>query len=143
MSAVSPPEQPNDAALPLVVDVDGTLIAGDLSVESAVRFVSTFPLRSLAFPFWILLGGGRAALKRRIACQVALPPATLALNPSVVAEIDAARTEGREIWLASGSDERVVAPLAGAVGATGHIASDDRTAARAALLVLHHNTILG
>ena len=80
MSTVSPPEQPNDAALPLVVDVDGTLIAGDLSVESAVRFVSTLPLRSLAFPFWILLGEGRAALKHRIACRVALPPATLALN---------------------------------------------------------------
>ena len=135
MSAVSPPEQPNDAALPLVVDVDGTLIAGDLSVESAVRFVSTLPLRSLAFPFWILLGGGRAALKHRIACRVALPPATLALNPSVVAEIDAARAKGREVWLASGSDERVVAPLAGAVGATGHIASDGRTAAKATLLV--------
>ena len=126
MSAVSPP-QPTDAALPLVVDVDGTLVAGDLSVESAVRFVSAFPLRSLAVPFQVLRGGGRAALKHRIARRVALPPATLALNPSVVAEIDAARAKGREVWLASGTDERVVAPLAGAVGATGHFASDGRT----------------
>lgn len=127
-----------DAAIPLVVDVDGTLVAGDLAVEGAARLASTSPLALLAFAFRLARGDGRAALKRRIAGEVALPAATLALNPAVVEEIAAARAGGREVWLASGSDERAVAPLAEAVGATGHFASDGRTnlvgAAKAALL---------
>ena len=123
---------------PLVVDVDGTLVAGDLAMEGAVRLVAVAPLRALAFPWW-LLRDGRAGFKRRVAGEVALPPATLVLNPAVVEEIAAGRAQGREVWLASGSDEGVVGPLADAVGATGHFASDGRTnlvgSAKAALLV--------
>ncbi|WP_222706810.1 hypothetical protein, partial [Lacisediminihabitans profunda] len=57
----------------------------------------------------------------------------------VLDEIAAARAAGREVWLASASDELAVAPLAEAVGATGCIASDGRTClvgqAKAAALV--------
>ncbi len=122
---------------PLVVDVDGTLVRGDLLVEGAVRLLAVRPLDALALPFRSL--GGRAALKRRVAGAVPLPPETLALNPAVVDEIAAARSAGREVWLASAADELAVAPLAEAVGATGFFASDGRTNlagdAKAAVLV--------
>ena len=122
---------------PLVVDVDGTLVRGDLLVEGAVRLLTVRPLDALALPFRSL--GGRAALKRRVAGAVPLPPETLALNPAVVDEIAAARSAGREVWLASAADELAVAPLAEAVGATGFFASDGRTNlagdAKAAVLV--------
>ena len=121
-----------------MVDVDGTLVAGDLAVEGAARLVAVAPLRALAFPWW-LARGGRAGFKRRVAGEVALAPATLVLNPAVMEEIAAARAQGREVWLASGSDEGHVAALAEAVGAVGHLASDGRTnlvgAAKAARLV--------
>ena len=122
---------------PLVVDVDGTLVRGDLLVEGAVRLLAVRPLDALALPFRAV--GGRAALKRRVAGAVPLPPETLALNPAVVDEIAAARSAGREVWLASAADELAVAPLAEAVGATGFFASDGRTNlagdAKAAVLV--------
>ena len=135
----APPETPieDDAATPLVVDVDGTLVADDLFIEGVARLIARYPLKVFAFPFWLLRG--RAALKRRVAEAVPLPPSTLVLNPVVLQEIDAARAAGREVWLASGADARAVGPLAETVGAAGCIASDGDAhptgRARAAALV--------
>ena len=115
-----------NTAVPLVVDVDGSLVRGDLLTEGLLRLSADSPVKLLALPYW--LASGRAPLKRWLAQQTGtLPAATLVLNPAVLAEIDAAREAGREIWLASGSDELVVAPLAQEVGATGCFASDGRT----------------
>lgn len=137
MSSQSNEETGNDVRVPLVVDVDGTLVSGDLLIEGLARFLAASPLRLLALPFW--LARGRATLKRRIARAVSLPPATLVLNPAVLDEIASAKAVGREIWLASASDEISVAPLAEAVGAAGCLASDGRTnlagQAKAAVLV--------
>ena len=137
MSPLPDEETSNDVRVPLVVDVDGSLVSGDLLIEGLARFLVAFPFRLLALPFW--LARGRATLKRRIARAVSLPPETLALNPAVLDEIDAAEAMGREVWLASASDEIAVAPLAEAVGATGCLASDGRTnlagRAKAAVLV--------
>ena len=137
MSPPSDEETGNDVRVPLVVDVDGTLVSGDLLIEGLARFFAASPLRLLALPFW--LARGRATLKRRIARAVSLPPATLVLNPVVLDEIASAKAVGREIWLASASDEISVAPLAEAVGAAGCLASDGRTnlagRAKAAVLV--------
>ncbi len=115
----------NSSTTPLVVDVGGTLVAGDLLIEGAVRLLAASPLRLLALPFW--LAGGRAALKRRIAEMAPLPPSTLVLNPAVLEEIANAQAAGRDVWLASAADGLAVAPLAEAVGAMGSIASDGRT----------------
>ena len=129
------------AEAPLVVDVDGSLIGGDLLIEGIARLLSVSPLSLFALPFWLaaLMVRGRAALKRRIARAVPLPPDTLALNPAVLEEIAAAQAAGRAVWLASASDERAVAPLAETVGAAGCLASDGRTnlagEAKAAALV--------
>ncbi len=129
------------AGVPLVVDVDGSLVGGDLLVEGIARLLSARPLALFALPFRLAasVARGRAGLKRRIAQAVPLPPDTLALNPAVLEEIAAAQAAGREVWLASASDERAVAPLAEAVGAAGCLASDGRTSlageAKAAALV--------
>lgn len=127
-----------DPAVPLVVDVDGSLVRGDLLTEGVLRLFAESPAKLLALPF--LLATGRAPMKRWLAQRSGtLPAATLVLNPAVVNEIEGARKAGREVWLASGSDELVVAPLAKEVGATGCFASDGRTnlvgSAKAALLV--------
>ena len=115
-----------DAAhlVPLVVDVDGSLITGDLLVEGIGRMLAVAPLNLFLLPFRI--AQGRAACKRWVAGTAELPPSTLVLNPAVLNEIAAAKSAGREVWLASASDETVVAPLAEHVGATGFLASDGR-----------------
>ena len=125
------------ASPPLVVDVDGSLVRGDLLVEGVLRLLANAPHFLFILPFW--LAGGRAALKRRVAQAVAIPPGTLLLNPAVVDEIAAAKAAGRAVWLASASDELAVAPLAASIGATGCFASDGITnlagPAKAAVLV--------
>ena len=122
---------------PLVVDVDGSLVNGDLLIEGVARMLAVAPLKLPALPVW--LAGGRAAFKRRVARAAALPPETLALNRAVLDEIASAKEQGREVWLASAADETVVAPLAERVGASGFLASDGRTnlagAAKARALV--------
>ena len=110
--------------VPLVVDVDGTLLGGDVTVEGAVRLLAESPWQILRLPIW--LASGRARMKRRVAEVVALPADELVLNTAVVDEIDTAKAEGREVWLATGADAIAVAPLAERVGATGVLASDGR-----------------
>lgn len=127
-----------NTAVPLVVDVDGSLVRGDLLTEGLLRLFAASPAKLLALPFW--LASGRAPLKRWLAQQTGtLPAATLVLNPAVLEEIDAAKAAGCEVWLASGSDELVVTPLAQEVGAAGCFASDGRAnlvgRAKAAVLV--------
>ena len=140
MPPASSEQTKENAAVPLVVDVDGSLVRGDLLTEGLLRLFADSPAKLFALPFWLV--GGRAPMKRRIAQQTGtLPAATLVLNPAVLKEIDAAKDSGRDVWLASGSDELVVAPLARAVGAAGCFASDGRTnlvgSTKAALLVRH------
>ena len=119
-----PTSPETETAVTLVVDVDGSLVNGDLLIEGIIRLIAASPLSLFALPFWF--AGGRAALKRKIAQAVPLPVATLALNPAVLDEIAAAKAAGREVWLASAADELVVAPLAETVGAAGCLASDGR-----------------
>ncbi len=119
----------DEVTAPLVVDVDGSLVSGDLSIEGATQLLRVSPLNLFALPLWLFLVvvKGRAALKRRIARAFVSAPETLLLNPAVMEEIAAAKAAGRPVWLASGSDELAVAPLAERVEATGYFASDGRT----------------
>ena len=113
-------------AVALVVDVDGTLVVGDLLLEGFLRLLSTAPLEALLR--LASLRRGRAALKRDVAEASSPPdPATLLLDRAVLAEIEEAKRAGRPVWLASGADARAVAPLAERVGATGFLASDGVT----------------
>ena len=109
---------------PLVVDIDGSLVSGDLLIEAAARLLAAAPFGVFSLFFHLLRG--RAALKRRVAEAVPLPAETLALHPAVLDEIAAAKAAGREVWLASACDELAAAPLVEAVGATGCFASDGR-----------------
>jgi hypothetical protein len=57
--------------LPLVVDLDGTLIASDLLIESFFALLASHPWRALA-AFGSLLMHGSAAFKAKIAAAVLL-----------------------------------------------------------------------
>ncbi len=107
---------------PLVCDVDGTLLRGDLLIEGVLRLLAEEPQMLLRLPGW--LARGRAHLKRKVAEAVELPPDTLVFAPPVLAELKAAGAAGREVWLASAADARAVAPLARRVAARGYVASD-------------------
>ncbi|GAC1339350.1 MAG: UbiA family prenyltransferase [Acetobacteraceae bacterium] len=100
--------------LPLVVDVDGTLVATDLLHEAALQFVAQYPAQIVRLPFW--LRGGKAALKTELADRVDPGLNTVPLRPEVLRLIREAQRAGRPVYLASASDRRYVAALAERVG---------------------------
>lgn len=111
--------------VPLVVDVDGTLLKTDLLVESMIALLLQRPFECLKTPFWLMQG--RARLKAELARRVALDVDTLPLDPDVLALITAERGKGRRIILASGSDSGFVERLARRIGADEPVfASDGR-----------------
>ena len=101
---------------PLVVDLDGTLVKTDLLAESVCALLGASPLRALSLPGW--LWRGKAHLKRRIAEQreVDVDVSSLPYDQAILDRIRAARAEGRPTFLASASDERYVAAVAGHLG---------------------------
>ncbi|MFZ4779188.1 MAG: haloacid dehalogenase-like hydrolase [Terrimicrobiaceae bacterium] len=88
----------------LCVDLDGTLIDGDVSVQTFFMMLRVNPLRIFPAIRWFLQGG-RARMKREIARRVPLDPATLAYRPSVMAFLQGERAQGRKLVLATASDQ--------------------------------------
>lgn len=111
--------------MPLVVDLDGTLIRSDLLVESAFIHVGDNPLR--VFSVLAAMKRGKAALKRSIADKTAIDVTLLPYDDRVLALITEARAEGRKVYVASASDERYVSAVAKHIGADGWFASDGTT----------------
>jgi 4-hydroxybenzoate polyprenyltransferase/phosphoserine phosphatase len=119
-----PPARPD--LLPLAVDIDGTLLRGDLLAELALAYLRGNPLRLFRMLGW--LARGKAVLKRRLAERVEIDPASLPVNDELVAFVEDERAKGREIHLATASDALVVAKLAQRFGfVDGVIASDGVT----------------
>ena len=71
--------------MPLVVDVDGTLVATDLLQEAALQFVASYPLQALRIPLW--LAGGKSNLKTQLANRVNPGIETVPLREEVLALI--------------------------------------------------------
>lgn len=94
----------------LVVDLDGTLIKTDLLFEAICRLLREEPSALFAIPFWLLKGG--AHLKRELARRVQLDPALLPYRTDVLDWVRAERGKGRQIVLATGSDERLAKAVA-------------------------------
>ena len=69
MSAQLPSALPL-SRIPLVIDLDGTLIRTDLLHESVIKLVRARPYLAFALPAWLMVG--KANLKRQIADRVSL-----------------------------------------------------------------------
>ncbi len=92
-----------DIAIPLVIDLDSTLLATDTLHESLLLFLKRRPTSAWQIPIWAL--SGREALKNRLADVVTDEDvATFPARQSLVtlAENEAAR--GRKIVLATAAD---------------------------------------
>ncbi|NJL07196.1 MAG: UbiA family prenyltransferase [Methylacidiphilales bacterium] len=110
--------------MPLIVDLDGTLIGSDLLVESAFGYLGRNPWRIGALV--AALARGKAALKSHIAAANEIDVSHLPYNEQVLRLIGEARQSGRPVYLASASNQRYVREVAGHLGLfDGWFASDD------------------
>jgi phosphoserine phosphatase len=101
-------------SMPLVLDLDGTLIAGDLLYKSFFSILRRNPLIVFSCAAWLLRG--RAALKRELALRNRIDWERLALHRDV---LDLARQEkaaGRTIALATAADAVLAGHLAARLG---------------------------
>ena len=102
------------AGPPLVVDLDGTLVRSDLLVESFLALLSARPLQALRA--LVTLRRGKAAFKAALADRAQVDVHTLPYAPAVLAQLEAARAQGRPTVLASASDARYVRAVADHLG---------------------------
>ena len=101
-------------SMPLVLDLDGTLIAGDLLYKSFFSILRRNPLIVFSCAAWLLRG--RAPLKRELALRNRIDWERLALHRDV---LDLARQEkaaGRTIVLATAADAVLAGHLAARLG---------------------------
>lgn len=112
MTALSIPA--DRSVIPLVVDVDGTLLRTDLLYEAALQFMAHHPFQAPLMLLWLM--SGRAYLKTRLAAEGPPPIATMPLRLETVALIHAAQHLHQPVYLASASDERYVRQVADIIG---------------------------
>ncbi len=111
---------------PLVVDLDGTLVRSDMLLETAFSCIGRDPFSLLAICRALL--SGKAGLKHFLATNTDVAPELLPFDDAVLSKIREAKTLGREVYLASGSNKRVVSAVANHLGLfDGIFASDEIT----------------
>lgn len=109
---------------PLCVDLDGTLVNSDLLYESLLALLRQQSWRIFFLPFWLFRG--KAYLKQQIAMRVELDPALLPYNQAMLAKLLQLHGQ-RPILLCSGSDQRLVRPVAAHVGLFDETLASDGT----------------
>lgn len=114
------PTESKDASLspaqgvPLAVDLDGTLVKTDLSVEALFALIRRNPLYVVKAVFWLLRG--RACLKRETARRIALDAGALPYHPGLLDYLREQRSQGRRLVLATGCDQEMAHCVADHLG---------------------------
>lgn len=98
------------ARVPLVIDLDGTLIRSDLLVESVFAYLGVNSVR--VGGLLAALFRGKAAFKAHIAASTEIDVGHLPYDSRVIELIREARASGRPVYLASASNERYVSAVA-------------------------------
>jgi len=110
-------------AIPLAVDLDGTLIATDLLWEGLFTLLKKNPLYLLLLPLW--LTGGPARLKQEIARRVDIDPASLPYRQDLLDRLRAEHREGRKILLATGTPRKFAEAIAAHLGIFDRVLATD------------------
>lgn len=92
------------AGVPLVVDIDGTLVHSDLLVESAFVLARRSPQNLVRLPGW--LRAGKATLKAEIARRADLGIENLPYNQPLIAYLRREKDNGRRLILATAANEK-------------------------------------
>lgn len=92
-------------AVPIYVDLDGTLIKSDLLSESFLALLNINPLYIFRVLVWLLRG--KASLKYEIAARVSLDYSLLPYDLRVIAFLRTEASRGRKIYLMTAATEKL------------------------------------
>lgn len=118
MPLTPPPNQ-----VPLVVDLDGTLINTDLLWEYLAQSLRRNPFSIFAILFWWTRG--RANLKKQLAVRSKIDPSTLPYIKKFIAWVREQKATGRPIILATASDLQMAKPVADHIGIFDEVLGSD------------------
>jgi 4-hydroxybenzoate polyprenyltransferase/phosphoserine phosphatase len=104
------PRAATASAIPLVLDLDGTVVRGNLLVETALAFVRKYPLQIFMLLVWLLRG--RAALKQQLAMRAEVDVEALPLNHDMIAYAAEQAGKGRQIFIATAADRAIADKVA-------------------------------
>src|SRR5260370_41321025 len=107
----------------LCVDLDGTLIRGNVLWECVLVLLKTRPILLLLLPFWLL--SGRASVKRHVAARTHLDPARLPYRQQVLDLIQQEKATGRRIALVTAADREIAEAIAGYLGVFDEVHASD------------------
>jgi 4-hydroxybenzoate polyprenyltransferase len=111
MSSTSHPNETGVTGIPLCVDLDGTLIRGDILIDSLLRLVRNRPLALLRLPFWLI--GGKQSLKSHVANHAPPPELPPPVNEATLDFLNKEKAKGRKIILATASHENSLGAIRG------------------------------
>lgn len=117
-----PLHETETAALPLAVDLDGTLIHGDTFFESILSFLAAHPLCFFSMIGWFTKG--RAFVKAKLA-DYAPKPDEVPYDERVVAWLREEKAKGRRLALATASDRKVADAIAAHIGVFDDVFASD------------------
>ncbi|HXV80296.1 MAG TPA: UbiA family prenyltransferase [Candidatus Binatia bacterium] len=100
--------------VPLVIDLDGTLLRTDLLLESALRLIKQRPWLVLLLPIWFLRG--RAYLKRKVSQAVKIDVSLLPAHEELLTWLRQEKAGGRRLILATASDYQQACSVAATLG---------------------------
>ncbi len=110
--------------IPLCIDLDGTLLLGDVGIESALALLKRNPLYLLPMLLWLMRG--YAPFKREVARRVALNPGHMPWDERV---LDWVKTErkSRPCLLVTASDLVLATSIAQHLGCFDEVIATDQT----------------
>ena len=117
------PDSPPANQVPLVVDLDGTLIKTDLLWESLARLLRRNPFQIFQVLFWWTRG--RAFLKKQLVQRVKIDPAALPYHEKFLVYLRKQKSSGRKLILATASDLQMALPVANHVGLFDEVLGSD------------------
>ncbi len=111
--------------VPLVVDLDGTLIQTDTLLELLLALIKKTPWIIFLLPVWLLRG--KAYFKYAVANRVELNPALLPYHQAFLNYLQQQKQHGRRLILATAANERIAHKIADYLGLfTTVLASDEK-----------------
>lgn len=110
----------------IFVDLDGTFIKTDMLVESFLNVFKSNPFILFSCLVWLMQG--KAKLKHELALRSQLKVENLPLNTELYKYLEEEKSAGKEIWLATASNENIAKDIVANFDIfTHYLASDENT----------------
>jgi 4-hydroxybenzoate polyprenyltransferase len=109
--------------VPLVVDLDGTLVRTDTLHESLLVLLKRNPLLLVLAALWLLKG--KAAFKAEVGRRVKLDASRLPYSEPLLAYLHEEKAQGRRLVLATAADQSIAAEVAAHLGLFDEVYASD------------------